>query len=541
MKIYFFLLAICLITFTGFNAEKTAPKRPNIVWIVCEDMSPHLGSYGGKVAKTPILDRLATEGVRYTNAFTTAGVCAPCRNALITGCYQTAMGGQNMRTSGMSPAAKDNYPAGFKPYSVVLPSDVKPYPEYLRQSGYYCSNNAKEDYQFVSSPTMWDESSKKAHWRNRKDKSQPFFSVFNLEVTHESQVWVRDNEPLLVNPKDVEVPPYYPDDSISRHVIARLLSNVMVMDKQVGEILDQLKADNLYDDTIIFFYSDHGDGMPYVKREIHHRGLRVPLIIKAPFLKPGTTDDQLVSFIDFAPTVLSLAGAPIPKSIQGQAFLGSQKATKKRQYVYAARDRMDSEIDRVRSVSDGRFNYLRYYMPQLPFYQNIRYRLQNPLMPHLLKLRDEGKLNAAQMDWFRPSKPDEELFDTQTDPYELNNLATNPQYADKLKELKTAHEKWLKDYKDWGAMPEMEMVSQWWNGKDTPPKTAKPNIHFEGNIVKITSNTEGASIGYRKSWNDSWIVYQKPFKWQKGDSLYVVAHRIGYEKALANTDGKAKR
>lgn len=533
MKIYFFLLAVCLITFTGFNSKKTSPKRPNIVWIVCEDMSPHLGSYGEKVAKTPILDRFATEGVRYTNAFTTAGVCAPCRNALITGCYQTAMGGQNMRTGGLSPAAKDNYPAGFKPYSAVLPPDVKPYPEYLRRAGYYCTNNAKEDYQFTSSPTMWDESSKQAHWRNRKDKSQPFFSVFNLEVTHESRVWLRDKEPLLVNPKDVEVPPYYPDDSISRHVIARFLSNVMEMDKQVGAILDQLKADNLYDDTIIFFYSDHGDGMPYVKREIHHRGLRVPLIIKAPFLKAGTTDEQLVSFIDLAPTVLSLAGAPIPKSIQGQAFLGSQKATKKRQYVYAARDRVDSEIDRVRSVSDGRFNYLRYYMPQLPFYQNIRYRLQNPLMPHLLKLRDEGKLNAAQMDWFRLSKPEEELFDTQTDPYELHNLATNPQYAGKLKELKTAHEKWLKDYKDWGAIPEMEMVRQWWGGKDTPPKTAKPNISFEGNIVKITSNTEGASIGYRKSWKDSWTVYQKPFKWQKGDSLYVVAQRIGYEKAVS--------
>ena len=367
-----------------------------------------------------------------------------------------------------------------------------------------------------------------------------------LERAHESQVWARDKESLLVNPKDVEVPPYYPDDSISRHVIARFLSNVMTMDKQVGELIDQLKADNLYDNTTIFFYSDHGDGLPYVKRELHHRGLRVPLIIKALFLNAGTTDDQLISAIDFAPSLLSLAGIDIPKSMQGQAFLGSQKATKKRTYIYGARDRMDSEIDRVRSVSDGRFNYLRYYMPQLPFYQNIRYRLQNPLMPHLLKLRDEGKLNAAQMDWFRPTKPDEELFDTQTDPFELTNLAANPQYAEKLKELKTAHEKWLKDYKDWGAMPEMDMVRQWWNGKDARPKTAEPSISFKGNKVKITLNTdgtsrtprtrgEGVSIGYRKSWKDSWAIYQKPFVWQKGDSLYVVAHRIGYEKSVVKT------
>jgi hypothetical protein len=233
-----------------------------------------------------------------------------------------------------------------------------------------------------------------------------------------------------------------------------------------------------------------------------------------------------------------LANIPIPKSIQGQAFLGKQKASKKRSYIYGARDRMDSEIDRVRSVSDGRFNYLRYYMPQLPFYQNIRYRLQNPLMPHLLKLRDEGKLNAAQMNWFRTSKPNEELFDTKTDPFEMNNLATNPQYADKLKELKAAHEKWLKDYKDWGIMPEMEMVHQWWNGKDIPPKTADPIILFKGNKVEIQSKTEGASIGYRKSFNDSWIVYQKPFNWNNGDSLYIVAHRIGYDKTVINTKKK---
>ena len=531
MKIYLILLFACLVTFSGFYSKKANPKQPNIVWIVCEDMSPHLGCYGEKVAKTPNLDRLASEGVRYTNAFTTAGVCAPCRNAIITGCYQTSNGGQNMRTSGMSASAKDDYPAGFKPYSAVLPPDVKCFSEYLRKAGYYCTNNSKEDYQFEAPVTAWDESNRKAHWRNRKDKNQPFFAIFNSLTTHESQVWARDKEPLLVNPKDVEVPPYYPDDSISRHVIARFLTNVMIMDKEVGDIIAQLKMDGLYDNTIIFFYSDHGDGMPYVKRELHDRGLRVPLIIKAPFLKQGATDDQLISFIDLAPSVLSLAGIPVPKSIQGQAFLGEQKAKKARPYIYGARDRMDSEIDRVRSVSDGRFNYLRYYMPQLPFYQNIRYRLQNPLMPHLLKLRDEGKLNAAQMDWFRPTKPDEELFDLQADPFELNNLAKNPQYADKIKELKSAHEKWLKDYKDWGAIPEMDMVKQWWNGKDTPPKTAEPIVSFKENKVKITSNTEGVSIGYRKSWKDTWTVYQKPFNWQKGDSLYVVAHRIGYVKS----------
>jgi len=531
-KILIITLSSLILTSFKKNENLDLKSKPNIVWIVCEDMSPHLGSYGEKAAKTPNLDRLATEGVRYTNAFTTAGVCAPSRNAIITGRYQTSNGGHHMRTLGISGPAKDSYPEGFKVYSAMLPEGVRPYPQYLRQAGYYCTNNSKEDYQFESLPTMWDESSNKAHWRNRKDKSQPFFSIFNFVTTHESQVWQRDKEPLLVNPEDIEVPPYYPDDSISRKVIARFLTNVMLMDKQVGAVLQELKDDGLYDNTVLFFYSDHGDGLPYVKRELHHRALKIPLIIKAPFLKAGTTDDQLISAVDFAPTLLSLTGIPIPQSIQGQAFLGNKKATKKREYIYGARDRMDSEIDRVRSVSDGRFNYLRYYMPQLPFYQNIRYRLQNPLMRHLLKLRDEGKLNTAQMAWFRTTKPNEELFDTHTDPFELNNLATNPNYADKLIELRAAHEKWLKDYKDWGAISEIEMVKQWWNGKDLPPKTAEPIITFKGNKVKINSPDLNSSIGYRKSYKDSWSVYQKPFEWKKGDSLYVVAHRIGFEKNL---------
>lgn len=531
MKLAYFFIAIFFPPFTDLNILKTHKDQPNIVWIVCEDMSPHLGSYGEKVAKTPNLDQLAKEGVRYTNVFTTAGVCAPSRNAIITGRYQTSNGGHNMRTLGMSANAIDAYPKGFKSYSAVLPENVLGYPQYLRQAGYYCSNNAKEDYQFVGPLTMWDESNKKAHWRNRKDKNQPFFSVFNIEVTHESQVWSRAREPLLVNPKDVEVPPYYPDDSISRKVIARFLTNVMVMDKQVGDIINQLKSDNLYDNTIIFFYSDHGDGLPYVKRELHHRGLQIPLIIKAPFLKAATTNNQLISAIDFAPTLLSLAGFSIPSTMQGQAFLGNKKVIKARKYIYASRDRMDSEIDRVRSVSDGRFNYLKYYMPERPFYQNIRYRLQNPLMPHLLKLRDEGKLNAAQMDWFRPTKPEEELFDTQTDPFELNNLAKDPKFALKLKELRAAHKKWLLDYKDFGGMIEMDMVKQWWNGNESPPKTAEPIINTKNGEVTITTDTKGASLGYRKSAKDSWSIYQKPFDVKKGDSLYVFAHRIGYIKS----------
>jgi arylsulfatase A-like enzyme len=532
MKRYIPIILSSFFSFSSLFAQfKPTAIRPNIVWIVCEDMSPHLGSYGEKVAKTPVLDQLAKESVRFTQAYSTAGVCAPSRSALITGNYQTSIGGHNMRTLGFSASAKNDYPVGLKPYSAVIPAGVKCFPEYLRMAGYYCTNNAKQDYQFEAPVTAWDESSNKGHWRNRPDKNQPFFSVFNLETTHESQVWVRDKEPLLVDPKTVEVPRYYPDDSVSRHVIARFLSNVMVMDKQVGQIIQQLKDDGLYENTILFFYSDHGDGMPFVKRELYHRGLKVPLLIKAPFLPKGTTDDQLVSFVDFGPSVLSIAGIPIPKTMQGQAFLGAQKAKTERKYIYAARDRMDSEYDRVRAVNDGRFNYLRNYMPEKPYYQDIKYRLMNPLMKHILTLKKEGKLNEEQMYWFRPNKVAEELYDTHNDPDEFKNLASDPSYAKKLAELRKKHEEWTKRYGDLGAINEVELVKKWWGGQTEAPSTAVPEIRLEKGLVHISCQTEGASIGYRTDTKQAWSVYTEPFPAPSGKKIFVKAQRIGYQAA----------
>ncbi|WP_026953196.1 sulfatase family protein [Algoriphagus mannitolivorans] len=505
------------------------PKRPNIVWIVCEDMSPeHLETYGGTGGKTPHLNALAAESVQYQNAFSTAGVCAPSRAALITGAYQTSIGAMHMRTTGMSANAVDAYPPGFKSYSVVLPEGMRAYPEYLRLNGYYTSNNSKEDYQFQSPVIMWDESGTKAHWRNRKDPDQPFFSIFNFTITHESQVWARENEELLVDPKDVKVPPVYPDDEVSRKVLARFITNVMRMDQQVGEIIAQLKEDGLYENTIIFFYSDHGDGMPYFKRELYDRGLKVPLLVKAPWLKGGSKTDELVSFVDFGPTLLSLAGVPIPESMQGQAFLGAQK-TEPRKYVYAARDRMDSEYDRVRAVSDGRFKYIRNYMPEKANYQNIQYRLQNPLMLHLLDLNEKGLLDANQARWFAQSKPEEELYDTQSDPWEFNNLAGNPEYAEKLAELRKAHEDWVAKYGDKGALNEMEMVRNWWNGGENPPVTAEAEVSFSDGKVTLSCLTSSALIGWRKSSGDAWKIYTGPFEAVVGDSLYVNSHRIGFE------------
>jgi hypothetical protein len=257
MKYFVSFLILPLLFFscqknTNSPVEIEYPERPNIVWIVSEDMSPeHLGAYGGTGGKTPVLDSLAKSGMLFTNAFSTAGVCAPSRAALITGAYQTSIGAMDMRTTKMSKGHESAYPEGHKEYSAVIPEGMRGFPEYLRMGGYYCSNNSKEDYQFAPPETLWDESSKTAHWRNRKDEDQPFFSVFNLEITHESQVWVRAKDPLLVDPSEVTVPPVYPDDSISRATIARFISNVMKMDAQVGKIIEQLKEDGLYENTVI--------------------------------------------------------------------------------------------------------------------------------------------------------------------------------------------------------------------------------------------------------------------------------------------------
>jgi arylsulfatase A-like enzyme len=529
---------LCLASLGFISLKNESPKatHPNILWITNEDMSPqHLGCYGGKIAKTPNIDQLAKEGVRYTNAFSTAGVCAPSRNTLITGMYQTSIGGHNMRNFMPGSFNNPNFKSGapFPSYSVLTPAEVKAFPEFLRKAGYYCANNFKQDYQFEAPETVWDENSNTADWRGRPDKNQPFFSVINLEDTHEGQLFARDNMPLTVKPEDVELLPFYKDTPTMRKDIARHLSNIEDMDRKVGEIIEKLKEDGLYDNTIIFYYSDHGDGLPYVKREIFDRGLRVPLVIRYPNAQnAGSVVDELVSFVDFAPTLLSLVNITIPKYLQGQAFLGAQKAKTSRKYIFAARDRMDAKVDRVRAVSDGRFKYLRNYMPELPYYQDLNYRKQIKSMAELLKLRNEGQLSGLQLHWFRPNKPVEELFDVKNDPYEVNNIANDPKYADKLKELRQQHELWMKKYGDLGELSEKDIRIKWWNGKEQAPKTENPIVKLMESQVVISCQTSGASIGFKKhSADKSWSIYSIPLNIAKGDSLIVRAYRIGYEKS----------
>jgi N-sulfoglucosamine sulfohydrolase len=436
--------------------------RPNIVWITCEDMSPHLSCFGEKLIETPNLDALAKDGIKYTNAYTVAGVCAPSRNSIITGMYPQSIGGNNMRNYQPGKRGQEEVTSRVLPsYSIVPPPYVKCFPEFLRKEMYYCTNSPKEDYQFEPPVTAWDESSRTAHWKNKPD-GKPFFAVFNLSVTHESQLWLRDSLPLEVDLAKVLVPPYYPDNAETRKAIARQLSNVKEMDRQAGKIIQELKDSGLYNNSIIFFYSDHGDGLPFVKREITKRGLHIPLIVKFPSQQnAGTYNNQLISAIDFAPTVLSLAGVNIPAYVQGQAFLGNQQLKPQHKYIFAARDRMDGEVDRVRSIFDGRYQYIRNYMPQKTYYQNIVYRLQIPMMKKMMELKDSGELNATQMKWFA-TKPVEELYDTEKDLYQFNNLAKNPAYKHKLVELKGVYDKWVAEVGDVHLLPELELRNKMW-------------------------------------------------------------------------------
>lgn len=531
MRIVF---SVTLLFVSGFilaqNKKKANAPQLNILWITCEDMSSHLESFGDSTISTPNLNRLASEGVRYSQVYSTSGVCAPSRSALITGMYPTTIGTHNMRTL-------QNIAEEVPYYSVVLPPNVKTYSEQLRAGGYYCTNNVKTDFQFETPISAWDDCSTTAHWRNRP-RGKPFFSIFNFTITHESQIWMRKDEPLLVDPANVKVPPIYPDTEIVRKDIARNYTNIKRMDEMVGKVLKELEEDGLLDKTIIFFYSDHGSGLPFYKRELYDRGLRVPMIVRFPDKAlAGTWNDELVSFVDFAPTALSLAGVPVPDYIQGQAFLGDQKATTPRKYIYAARDRMDSEYDIVRAVKDKRYKYIRNYQPDKPVMQNIQYRLNMDMMNELIKLEREGKLNGNQLIWFKKTKPLEELYDTDTDPFELKNLAGDPKYKDKLDELRGAHEQWERDTRDVGFTPERELYLSWWpNGVQPVTKNVTMSYDRKNSVVTLLCDQAGASIVYKTNPNDrSWQLYTAPIKVQPRSEVVATAIRYGYKQSGEST------
>ena len=441
MRIHIWMLAVCLMLAGALKAT----DRPNILWLSAEDISPHLGCYGDANAITPHLDKLATEGTRYTHAFTTAGVCAPCRSGIITGMYQTTLGTHHMRCK------------------AVLPEHIKPFPMYLREAGYYCTNNSKTDYQFRHPKETWDFSGRKGHWRNRK-KGQPFFAVFNFTGCHESGIASEGKYKSVTadlkpsqrqDAKKLTLPPYYPDTPIVREDWKRNYELITAMDAWAGNLIAQLKADGLYENTIIFFWSDHGVGLPRAKRWLYDSGTRVPLIVRMPKtagVKAGV-NNRLVSSIDFGPTVLSLAGLEIPKHMQGRSFIGGTP----RKFVFGARDRMDERYDIIRSVRGPRYRYIRNYEPLKTYYQYMNTPENGATMREIRRVADAGKLPPAAKLFIAPTKPTEELYDLETDPHEIHNLAGERKHADKLNELRAAHSDWVKRTGDLGLLPEAEI------------------------------------------------------------------------------------
>lgn len=535
---------------TDENADKkniinpTLGFRPNILWLVAEDQSPNIPSFGDSTIATPTLSWLASQGVCYDNFFSAHPVCAPARASIITGMYANHIAASHMRTGPWSShdvtqKAIDAYSqrlslAGIKAYEAMPPAETKMFTEFLRTAGYYCTNNAKEDYQFRKTMTAWDESSKQAHWRNRA-KGQPFFAVFNFEVTHESQIWAKANDSLWVD-KDINVPipPYLPDTEVGVTDVRRMYSNIVEMDAKVSKVLDQLKADGLLDSTIVVWYTDHGGPLPRQKRLLYDAGIKVPMIIRFPNGQfASMRDDRMISFIDLAPTMLSLVGIEPKKYMDGKAFLGQFIRTEEPTYVFGAADRFDELTDRNRSARDNRYKYIRYYMPEKPMIINVAYRQQMPIMKELLRLYDEGKLTETQSLWFRETKPKEEFFDTWNDPHEIHNLAGDPAYAEKLTELSTAMDQWLQSFDDTGLKDEKDLVAQIWpNGKQ--PVTTNPVITLNNGKAQITCTTEGASIGYKivREGDDgkamSWKIYTNPFELPAEVKLITVADRIGY-------------
>ena len=539
------IISSCLLWWGCDSQQRDAPSpdfRPNILWLVAEDMSATIPPFGDSTIATPTLSRLADEGVRYTRVFSPSGVCAPSRAAIATGMYQNHIGAQHMRTgpwhsSNLTPqmieAAAQYMPDGIIPYEAVPPAEVRMHGELMRRAGYYATNNAKTDYQFRAPVTAWDESSPRAHWRGRAP-GQPFFAIFNFGVTHESQIWGKANDSLRVDEDlDVPVPPYLPDNEVGRRDVRRMYSNIKEMDAQVGRMLAELEEDGLLDSTIVFWYTDHGGPLPRQKRMLYDSGMHLPLIIRYPDKwRAGEVDERLISFVDFMPTILSLAGVEPPEYADGQAFEGLFAAATPRAYVHGAADRFDEVYDMIRAVRDERFKYLRNFQPEKSYYLPVSYREQMPVMQELLRMRDAGELNEIQAQWFRSTKAEEELFDTENDPHELVNLADDPAYADKLAELRAELDRWMREIEDKGLMQEADLIELMWPGM-TQPVTQSPVADSRDGRVALASGTRGASIGYQRlTANDTlgstWQIYTEPIRLEPGEALIAVAHRIGF-------------
>jgi arylsulfatase A-like enzyme len=472
------LTALCSILLGSLTMAPAGEARPNILWITSEDNGPHLGCYGDDFANTPHLDALAAKGMVYARAWSTSPVCAPARTALISGMYPSSTGAEHMRSH------------------IPLPSKLQMYPQFLREIGYYCTNNSKEDFNLIKPNGLWDESSRKAHWQNRKP-GQPFFAIFNHTISHESQLRNPiDSRHQIHDPDKVRIPAYHPDTPAVRRNWAQYYDRITMMDTQAGENLRELEDAGLLEDTIIFYYGDHGSGMPRSKRWPYHSGLHVPLIIFVPEkfkhlapgdYTPGGRSERLVGFVDLAPTLLSIVGVRPPEWMEGMAFMG-KFATPPPPFLFGQRGRMDERIDMVRSVTDGRYIYIRNYMPHRIYGQHLDYMFQTQTTRVWRDLYDHGKLRPPQT-FFWETKPAEELYDLANDPDEINNLAQSAAHQETLQRLKTAQQTLAVETRDLGFLSEAEMHSR--SAGTTPYEMARHPGQFP--VRRIVDTAELAA------------------------------------------------
>lgn len=451
----FLLLSFIITLNVGAQNSKLTPKeRPNIVWVITEDICPELGCYGYPLIQTPNIDSFASEGVLYTNTYTTGSVCSASRSALITGMYQTSIDAQNHRSH-----RKDGY---------KLPAPVKPITDYFRDAGYFTVNGAvnakgisgsgKTDYNFNSDKKYFDGSD----WNQRKP-GQPFFAELMIYITHRSPAWkgiVQKHQPQI-DPDKVVLPSYYPNVAIAREDWATYLESIQLMDEYFGIIMQRLKDEGLAENTLVIFISDHGRCMVRDKQFIYDGGIHIPFIMRWPgHLKAGEVNSDLISAIDISATVLKVAGIEPPAYMEGHSILG--KHVKKRDYIIAARDRMDETVDMMRCVRTKQFKYIKNYMPERPYMQPNKYKeTEYPVWNLMKEMYAKGELTPAQAKFCTPTKPAEELYDVVADPDEINNLAYLPEYKNTLEKMRGILEQWIKKTGDKGQVPESpQSISQ---------------------------------------------------------------------------------
>jgi arylsulfatase A-like enzyme len=526
-------LASTLIAADSQTAAKAAEGKPNILWITSEDHGPEMGCYGDKNARTPNVDALAAKGMLFKRAWSVAPVCAPARTAIISGLYPSSSGGIHMRSM------------------VSLPAGMKMYPQYLREAGYYCTNNSKTDYNLREPGKVWDESSGKAHW-NKRAAGQPFFAIFNSTKSHESQIRTRPHS-QIADPAKMRVPAYHPDSAEVRQDWAQYYDKVSEADADAGKRLQELEEAGLAADTIIFYYGDHGSGMPRGKRWPSNSGLHVPLVVFFPekwkHLAPkeytaGGQSDRMVSFVDLAPTLLSIVGVKPPEWMQGRAFAGPHQGEAP-QFLFGERGRMDERMDLVRSVTDGRYVYLRNYFPHVSQAQHVDYQFQTPTTRFWRALFEEGKTSDAQSIFWRVPKDAEELYDLQNDRDEVRNLAASAEHHAVLEKLRKAQREHLVAVRDICFLPENEMHTR--AAGSTPYDLARDEMKYpQARIVaaaELASSLDPSALVELTKLltdSDSAVRYWAVLGHRIRGSAAVTAHQEALKTALSDTSSEVR-